>query len=311
MIQEIRNVARDKNIVVAFSGGEDSSLAAFFCKLAVGPERVVLVTVDWGQFTYRTIKENVAASALRLGLRHVVLDGTERQKRVWRYGPNCNECTRFAKLFTIQTTFPDSVIVTGSNQSDSWGRIGPKVHENFYSPLKELTKDSIRQLLKLFQIQPVKVGESSIREGCKLKHLMKMLINPAYHGRAVAEANEVLLDFLRRNNINVQLANVKIIGPLSKNVALVNVHPPLNEEEKQELLSMIKNIDTIDEAFILDKPVRLKILANPGLYNDPSAREDVFRGFIERDFAVSVTPVWIKARNNRLRTFQVVDFEHE
>jgi uncharacterized protein len=120
-----------------------------------------------------------------------------------------------------------------------------------------------------------------------------------------------LLDFLRRNSKNVQLANVKIIGPLSRNVALVNVHPLLNNEEKQELLSILKNIDTIDEVFILDKPVRLKVLANPGLYNDPNAREDVFRGFIERDFAVSVTPVWIKARNNRLRTFHVVDFEYE
>ncbi|HBT39603.1 MAG: ExsB family protein [Thermotoga sp. 50_1627] len=311
LIQEIRDVVADKHVVVAYSGGEDSSLAAFLCKLALGPERVTLATVDWGQFTYRTIRENVATSARKLGLKHVVLDGTERQKRVWRFGPNCNECTRFAKLSSVQNRFPESVIVTGSNQSDSWGRFGLKVYGNLYSPLKELTKDSIRRMLDLFGIRPVKIGESSVREGCKLKHLMKMLINPAYHGRAVSEANEVLLDFLRGKARNVQLANVKIVGPLSRNVALVNVRPQLNNEEKRELLSMLKNIDVIDEAYVLDRPIRLKILANPGLYNDKGALEHVFKGFIERDFAVPVAPVWIKARNNRLRTFQVVDFEYE
>lgn len=310
MIEEIRNTVQDKRIVVAYSGGEDSSLAAALCKLALGPERVILATVDWGQFTYKTIRENVVNSAERLGLTHVFLNGIERQKKVWRYGPNCNGCTRFAKLLTVQENFPDSTIVTGSNQSDSWGKYGLKVHGNLYSPLKELTKFQIRQLVNFLQIHPVKIGESSIREGCKLKHLMKMLINPDYHGKAVAEANEVLLEFLRKKAKSVQLANVKIVGPLSKNIALVNVRPHLNDDEKEELLSALKSIDVIDEVHILDRSVKLKILVNPGLYNNPHALEDVFKGFIERDFAIPVTPVWIKARNNRLRTFQVVDFDY-
>ncbi|MCX7812115.1 MAG: ExsB family protein [Pseudothermotoga sp.] len=311
LICEIKDVVSNREVVVAFSGGEDSSLAAYLCKLAVGPGRVILATVDWGQFTYQVIKDNINRLATDLGLRHVYLDGTKRQRNVWKYGPNCNGCTRFAKLGTVRENFPDQLIVTGSNQSDSWGRFGPKILAGFYSPLKELSKSEIRQLISFFQIEPVKIGESSVREGCKLKHLMKMLINPDYHGKAVSEANELLLKFLRYKGKSVKLANVKIIGPLSKNIALVNVYPHLEDVEKQEIFLTLKDLNVIDEIYVLDRAVRLKILVNPGLYNDPSALEDIFTGFIERDFAVPVSVVWIKARNNRLRTFQVVDFEYE
>lgn len=310
LIRDIR-LTVDRDVVVAFSGGEDSSLAAFLCKVALGPERVVLATVDWGPFTYGVIREKVVESAARLGLSHVYLNGVEKQRQIWKHGPNCNACTRSAKLLTVRKSFPDRIVVTGSNQSDSWGKLGLKLYESFYSPLKDLTKDQIRQLIDFFHIEPVKVGESSVREGCKLKHLMKMLINPAYHGRAVAEANDILIQFVRERARNVTLANVKIIGPLSRNVALVNVKPHLNDDEKSELLSRLKSVDVIEEIHILERPVRLKVLVNPGLYNDPKSLEDVFEGFIKRDFAVPVSVVWIKARNNRLRTFQVVDFEYE
>lgn len=311
LIREIEDVAANREIVVAFSGGEDSCLAAHLCKLAVGSERVVLATVDWGQFTYQTIKKNVGKLAIDLGLKHVCLDGTELQRAVWKHGPNCNGCTKSAKLRTVQNNFPDRLIVTGSNQSDSWGKFGLKVFENFYSPLKDLTKPQIKRLINFFQIEPVKIGESSVREGCKLKHLMKMLINPDYHGRAVAESNELLLEFLYSKGKKVELANVKIIGPLSKNVALVNVYPHLSDDEKEEILSILRSLNTVDEAHVLDRPVKLKVLVNPCLYNDPSALDDIFVGFIKRDFAVPVSVTWIKARNNRLRTFQVVDFEYE
>jgi len=310
IVSEIRTLVRER-LVVAFSAGEDSSLVAALAKMALGSQRVELVTVDWGPFMYDNARSGVTKVAQELGLRHTFINGQRRQSEVWRHGPSCNMCTRYAKLDLILSMRGDFVVATGSNLSDSWGKNGVKMNGRVYSPLKDLDKDTIRLLIGYLGIKPMKIGESTQREGCKLKHLLKMLINPFYHGDAVDRSNEVLLRFLREIDYKHTAANVKVIGPLSKNIALVNVLPHLDDSQSNELIRRMKDVKTIEEIEILKKPVKLKVLLNPSLYNNPVARTSVFHGFIEKDFAVPVRTEWIKSENSRLRTFQVVGFEYD
>ncbi len=310
ILQDIRATVPGR-LLVAFSGGEDSSLVAFLCKRALGKDRVTLVTVNWGPFTYSTARSGVIEVAKNLDLDLIFVDGSLRQSEVWRHGPSCNLCTRFAKLQSVLDVDPLSYVATGSNLSDSWGQNGIKINGRIYSPLIKLDKRTIRLLLEHFGIQPMKIGESSVREGCKLKHLLKMMTNPSYHGRAVSSANEILLSFLREIDYNSVLANVKIVGPLSKNIALVNVLPNLNDSQSNEIIRRLRDIEVIEEIHVLKNPIKLKILANPGLFNDPMARLRVFEGFIEKDFAVPISAEWYKSSNHRLRTFQVLGFEYE
>lgn len=310
ILLDIRTTVPGK-VLVAFSGGEDSSLAAFLSKQALGKDRVTLITVDWGPFTYGAAKSGVIEVAKSLDLDLMFVDGYHRQSQIWRHGPSCNMCTRFAKLQSVLDVDRMSYVVTGSNLSDSWGQNGIKVNGRIYSPLINLDKKTIRLLIEHFGIQPMKIGESSQREGCKLKHLLKMMTNLSYHGKAVSLANEILLAFLKQINHKALLANVKIIGPLSKNIALVNVLPHLKEHESNEIIRKLKIVDVIEEVHVLKNPVRLKILANPGLFNESTSRLRVLEGFIQKDFAVPVSVEWYKSLNNRLRTFQVVGFEYD
>ncbi|MEJ5230542.1 MAG: ExsB family protein, partial [Pseudothermotoga sp.] len=274
IVSEIRTVVREK-LVIAFSGGEDSTLVAVLAKMALGDQRVELVTVDWGPFTYENARFGVTKVAEELGLRHTFIDGRRRQSEVWRHGPSCNMCTRYAKLDLILSMQGNFVVATGSNLSDSWGRNGVKMNDRVYSPLMNLDKKTIRLLIDYLGVKPMKIGESAQREGCKLKHLLKMMINPSYHGGAVDWSNEVLLRFLREIDYKHTTANVKIIGPLSKNIALVNVLPHLNDSQSSELIRRLKDVETVEEIHILKTPVKLKILVNPSLYNDSTARMSV------------------------------------
>ncbi|MGB9820923.1 MAG: ExsB family protein [Pseudothermotoga sp.] len=310
IISDIRNIVPGR-LLVAFSGGEDSSLVAFLAKQALGKDRVVLVTVDWGPFTYSAAREGVVSAAKSLDLDLILVSGQQRQFDIWRHGPSCNMCTRFAKLQSVLDLDEKAYVATGSNLSDSWGENGVKINGRLYSPLIALDKKTIRSLLSYLGIRPVKIGESSQREGCKLKHLLKMMTNPNYHGQAVNLSNEILLSFLSEINHASILANVKIIGPLSRNIALVNVLPHLNERESSEIVRRLSTVSAIDEVYVLRDPVVLRILANPGLFNNPTATLRTFQGFIQRDFAVPVTAQWHESTNSRLRTFQVAGFEYE
>ncbi|HEY8541652.1 MAG TPA: ExsB family protein [Pseudothermotoga sp.] len=310
IVLDIKTTVQGK-LLVAFSGGEDSSLAAFLSKQALGKDRVTLVTVDWGPFTYNAAKSGVVEAARSLDLDLIFVDGHIRQSQIWCHGPSCNMCTRFAKLQSVLDVDHTSYIATGSNLSDSWGQNGIKINGRLYSPLIDLDKKTIRLLIEYLGIKPMKIGESTQREGCKLKHLLKMMINFSYHGKAVSCANEILLSFLKEINHETLLANVKIIGSLSKNIALVNVLPHLGEQESDEIVRRLSAIDVIDEVHVLKDPVKLKVLANPGLFNESLARTRVFQGFIQKDFAVPVSAEWYKSSNSRLRTFQVVGFEYD
>nr|WP_296907474.1 7-cyano-7-deazaguanine synthase [Thermotoga sp.] len=307
----MEETVKDGKLYVAFSGGKDSSLVAILAKMALGKERVELVTVDWGPYTYERSRQIVRNFAEKYGLKHTFISSNGLQEKVWRYGPSCNACTRNVKTHLVKAYAGKHLVASGANASDSWGKAGLKVFDGVYSPLYRVGKAEINAMLEHLGIEVKKIGESAGREGCKLKHLLKMLINPNYHGKAVSVANEILLNILEEHNFTPELANVKIAGPLSRNVALVNVKPLPPGKIVEKIVERLSREETIDEVVVVDKPIKLFVLANPAIYRNEASRKWVKEGRLQPEFAFPIEVEWKESRNNRLRTFQVIDYRKE
>jgi uncharacterized protein len=200
------------------------------------------------------------------------------------------------------------LVLTGANRSDTWGKLGLKVCNGYYAPLLNLDKPQILALADAMDVRPPRIGENPGREGCKLKHLLKPLAAPEYHGRAVARANEVVLTVIRQAGLTPQLANVKIIGPLGRNIGLINVRPPLSASVRDRLRDALLAIPELDEIHFVDGPLVLVAKASPAILNDPHARYWLEHGRMAPDFAAPITVDWQPTTNHRLGSFQVVGF---
>ncbi|GAB6189681.1 ATP-dependent sacrificial sulfur transferase LarE [Marinitoga arctica] len=308
---EIKNIVKDNILYIAFSGGMDSTIAAFLAKEALGPEKVKLVNVLFGPFAYSKSIESVLKTADELGLEIEFADKHQAQYKIMMKGPNCNQCTKKLKMSGVRAVAGDNLVATGANQSDSWGKTCIKVMNNLYSPIIGLTKDELRMIVKKYNLNIRRVGENAHREGCKLKHLLKLLINMDYHGRAVSFANEIIHDILDRYEYKREIANVKIIGPLSKNIALINIKPYPPKEIYDEIVEILENEESIDEVYIVDKPLKLVVSANPGIYGNEESRYWIEKGRLQPEFAAPIKIIWKKSKNERLSTFHVVDFQFE
>src|SRR5579884_3168893 len=197
LLTEVRATTGGRPVVVAFSGGLDSTVTAALARDALGADRVLLVTVNMGQYAYTRGNEIVLEMADRLGLPQRCLLGQFKQHRVQAAGPACNRCTREIKLGMVKAVSGSRLVLTGANRSDTWGQLGLKVCNGYYAPLLDLDKPRILAVGDERGVRPPRIGESAGREGCKLKHLLKPLAAPEYHGRAVARSNEVILAMLR------------------------------------------------------------------------------------------------------------------
>lgn len=308
LIEEIRATTRGEPVVVAFSGGLDSTVTAALTRDALGGDHVLLVTVNMGQYAYTRGNEIVLEVAERLGLQQRCLLGQFKQHRVQSAGPACNRCTREIKLGMVKAVSGGRLVLTGANRSDTWGQMGLKVCNGYYAPLLDLDKPRILALADEMGVRPPRIGENPGREGCKLKHLLKPLAAPDYHGRAVARANEVVLTILRQAGVGAELANVKIIGPLGRNIGLVNIRPAPSGEVRQRLRAALETIPELDEVHFVDGPLTLIAKASPAILNDAHARYWLERGRMAPDFAAPITVEWHPTTNNRLGTFQIVGF---
>ncbi len=307
IIDDIRKTVGDKKLYVAFSGGLDSSVVAALSKMALGEEKVELVTTKF-DFTYPQTLEIVKAFSSQMGLKHVFVDGSEWQKKIWKSGPACNACTRGPKLLSVKNYAKDGIVATGAEFEDTWGQQGIKVNDGIYSPISHLSRSQVQEIANLLNLKVEKIGENSRREGCILKHLLKMMTSE-FHATSVYESNVQLMKIIKESSVNFSIANVKIIGPLSKNIALVNLKPLPNSEFLEKVKNAIDAIPQIDKTEIVNRPIKLKIIANPGIYNDEKARYWIENGRLKPDFALPISIEWKISKNNRLNTFQVVDYE--
>ena len=307
IVEDIRKTVGKEKLYVAFSGGLDSSVTAALAKIALGADKVELVTTHF-DFTYPKTIRVVKKFAESLGLKHTFVDGSDWQKRIWKSGPACNACTRGPKLQSVKM-YANGLVATGADGDDTWGQCGLKKYNGFYSPIFSLSRKEVKMVADCLELNVEKIGENAGREGCILKHLLKMMVVPTFHGVAVYKSNLLLMSAIEEFDLNFSIANVKIIGPLSKNIALVNLKPspPISFVEK--LKRKLSNIEELHSMEIVDAPVKLKIIANPGIYNNEQSRYWIEKGRLAPDFAMPISVKWQISRNNRLTTFQVIDYE--
>ncbi len=308
IVDEMRSVTEGARVVVAFSGGLDSTTVAALAKQALGADHVWLVTVNMGIYNYRRGNQIVLEMAEQLGLEQKCLLGQYVQHRVQATGPACNRCTREIKLGMVKAVARGRLVLTGANRSDTWGKLGLKVNNGYYAPLLDLDKPQIRAIAAALGLVVPKIGEHPGREGCKLKHLLKPLASPEYHGRAVADANELLLALVKEAQFPAELANVKIIGPLSRNVALVNLRPAAPPDLAERITTALRELPVLDEVYVVDRPITLIVKAGPAVAGDPHARYWLQHGRMQPDFSVPIEVDWRPSTNPRLHTFHVVDF---
>ena len=252
---------------------------------------------------------NVEYISRALNLKLKIVQGKREQERVLKKGPACNKCTRIAKLGRVKREARGKLVLTGSNQSDTWGKRGLKLYDGFYAPLLELKKEEIRKIADYFNINILQIGENKFREGCKLKHLLKPLAIPHYHGKAAAEANELLLSILEEERYESILANVKIIGTLNSNIGLVNVSPLPEEKLKEKIIEELKKVKVLEQVNFLDKPIKLIVKANKGQFDNQHSRYWLEKGRLQPDFSVPIEVEWLLTTNKSLSTFQVIDYQ--
>jgi uncharacterized protein len=303
ILEEIKETSQGEEIVVAFSGGLDSTVVSALAIQTLGREKVEAITVSFGEYSYSKGLKNIQSISKALNLKSKIIQGKAEQEQVLKKGPACNKCTRVAKLGKVKNEASGRLVLTGSNQSDTWGKRGLKLCNGFYAPLLELNKEEIRKIADYLDIKILQIGENKFREGCKLKHLLKPLATPHYHGQAAAEANELLLSILERE------ANVKIVGPLNKNIGLVNVSPLPEEELKEKVIEELGNVKTLEKIEFLDKPIKLIIKANKGQFDNQHSRYWLEKGRLQPDFSVPIEVEWLLTTNKSLSTFQVIDYQ--
>ena len=309
IIEEIKAICYGRNIVIAFSGGLDSTVASRLAIQAMGREKVEAISVNFGDYSYRRGLNNIRIISNEMGLKLKILSGKHIQEKVLRKGPACNQCTKIAKLGLVKEKAGNRLVLTGSNQSDTWGKMGVKLCDGFYAPLMAMSKVEINGIARYFNLNILKIGENKFREGCKLKHLLKPLAAPHYHGQAAALANEVLLKTVKDAHHHAILANIKIIGPLRKNIGLVNVLPLPDKALKSKISNNLKKIKTLEKFDILERPIKLIIKANKGQFNHQHSRYWLEKGRLQPDFSVPIRIEWLLTTNKNLSTFQVVDYE--
>ena len=309
ILEEIEKISQGEEIVVAFSGGLDSTVVSTLAIQALGREKVEAVTVSFGEYSYSKGLRNIQDISKALDLKLKIIQGKKEQERILKKGPACNKCTRIAKLGRVKKEASGRLVLTGSNQSDTWGKRGLKLCNGFYTPFLELNKEEIRKIADYLGIKILQIGESKFREGCKLKHLLKPLAVPYYHGQAAAESNELLLSILEEEGYESVLANVKIIGPLNKNIGLVNVFPLPEKKLKRKIIKELKKVKTLEQIEFLDKPIKLIIKANKGQFDNQHSRYWLEKGRLQPDFSVPIKVEWLLTTNKNLSTFQVIDYQ--
>jgi uncharacterized protein len=307
--EEIKQIVGNQSLYIAFSGGMDSTVVALLARDALPNDQIILVNVCFGAYSYSKAIEAVLLLSKQLNLKLNFISSNNQQENIMRHGPNCNQCTREVKIGKVKAFSHKGIVASGANKSDSWGKTGIKFMNGIYSPLINLDKNEIKEILNFYGFTIPKIGENSTREGCKFKHLLKMAVNHEYHSRAAVMANEVLLDILDFYEVKREIANVKIIGPLSQNIALINIRPLPENRIIHEIINALEKEESIDKIDVVDRPLKLKILSNPGIFNNEDSKHWILNGRLAPEFATPLIAEWKKSSNQKLWTFSVYGYE--
>ena len=297
----ITTYTKGKQVVVAFSGGMDSTLALLIAREVRND--IVAVHIDWGEFTYEAIRKRVKNIVKTFHVTLHVIYGEEKLKGLAYRGISCNTCSKKIKLATIKEYYPQAIIITGANKSDSWGKGGIYLNPPYLAPLKDFSKDIEEKILKdRYGITDFHIGVHPEREGCILRHLWI----PDRDGTKVytaAEANKIILKMLSQYGWNHNMANVKVIGSSKGTKLIVNVLPSPPENIRKYIENQLSHIGSVLWG---DNISLLKVVINPSLDNQ-SGKEAITHIIKSEIMNPSVEIEFIRSKTDFIRIFQVVD----
>lgn len=175
IIENIRSSVRDGKVLVAVSGGVDSTVTAVLIKKAIGNDRLVPVFIDNGLMRENEVGE-VIKNLAKVGIKPIFIDAKNRFLSFLKGAIDCEEkrlrigriyADIFREIVSLDkeikwlaqgTTYPDVIesgAVPGSDRIKSHHNVaglpktlGLKVIE----PLKYLYKDEVRKLGLLLEI---------------------------------------------------------------------------------------------------------------------------------------------------------------
>ena len=297
----ITTYTKGKQVVVAFSGGMDSTLALLIAREVI--DDIIAVHIDWGDFTYEEIRKRVKNIVRSFHIPLHIIHGEEKLKELAYRGISCNTCSRKIKLATIKEYYPDAIIITGANKSDSWGRGGIYLNPPYLAPLKDFSKDIEEKILReRYGITDFHIGVHPEREGCILRHLW-MPDRDGTKVSAAAEANRTLLKILNQYNWTHYMANAKAIGNSKSIKLIVNVLPTLPDSIRKDIEKQLSHIGT---TLWGDNISLLKVVINPSL-DTPSGKESIGHIIKSEMMNPYVEIEFIRSKTDFIRLFQVVD----
>ncbi len=191
-----------KRVIIAFSGGVDSTVVARVVQKVSNKIKLITVTSDW---ISRQELDEAKEIADQLDLPHEVLKiSVEKDHLFWRNPPDrCYHCKKliFSQLHDLAMREGYEIVVDGTNASDTEGhRPGLKALEELtiYSPLRQggLTKKEVREIADHYDLSVAK------------KPAMACLASRIPYDEEISVPNlkkvEKAEDFLRKQDLSSQ-----------------------------------------------------------------------------------------------------------